>query len=261
MKKFYIFIILLMAIHFLVGCDRNIEVTEEAVKETMELKSGRYIYGDVLSLIDRETININTDKKSFTYSSSPISSYLTYGIYTNSNGSKYTFKNEIGSSESFTWKESTITYKDKVFKYVSDEELESLEFDSSQKEKNKDKDYNQFDKCTMEVIEKTIKSTGVTVRFSSTNENETTYGSYYRIEKYADGQWKEVDHKKLEGELAWTSEAYIVPSHEYRDCIVDWEWLYGILNTGEYRIIKEIIDFRGTGDYDQYFLAAKFNIE
>jgi len=41
---------------------------------------------------------------------------------------------------------------------------------------------------------------------------------------------------------------------------VDWSWLYGSLDTGEYRIVKDILDFRKTGDYDKYYLAAVFLI-
>jgi len=41
---------------------------------------------------------------------------------------------------------------------------------------------------------------------------------------------------------------------------IEWDWLYGSLDTGEYRIVKNILDFRSTGDYDQYKLAAEFTI-
>lgn len=34
----------------------------------------------------------------------------------------------------------------------------------------------------------------------------------------------------------------------------------GSLDPGEYRIVKKILDFRSTGDTDQYTLAAEFTI-
>ena len=30
---------------------------------------------------------------------------------------------------------------------------------------------------------------------------------------------------------------------------------------GEYRIIKDILDFRGTGDFDTHYLAAEFTVD
>lgn len=41
---------------------------------------------------------------------------------------------------------------------------------------------------------------------------------------------------------------------------VNWEYLYGELPAGEYRIAKKINDFRGTGDYDTYTYYAEFTI-
>ncbi len=41
---------------------------------------------------------------------------------------------------------------------------------------------------------------------------------------------------------------------------VNWEWLYGSLSAGTYRIGKEVMDFRGAGDYDQEFFYAKFEM-
>jgi hypothetical protein len=42
--------------------------------------------------------------------------------------------------------------------------------------------------------------------------------------------------------------------------VVDWNWIYGSLDAGEYRLVKDISNFRGTGDYDTYYLAAEFTI-
>jgi hypothetical protein len=41
---------------------------------------------------------------------------------------------------------------------------------------------------------------------------------------------------------------------------VDWEWLYGSLDSGDYRIAKDILGFRAAGDYDKFYLAAEFSI-
>ena len=49
-------------------------------------------------------------------------------------------------------------------------------------------------------------------------------------------------------------------SDETGEWNIEWDWLYGSPDTGEYRIVKDILDFRSRGDYDQYKLAAEFTI-
>lgn len=266
MKHTHISIILFITIILfsMGGCKGKDQLTnlDEAIQETLQLKSGRFIYGDTLSLTDSETITINTDDNLITYSSSPISSYLTYGEYSNSEGNSYTFTDEKGIKHSFTIEENSINYNNKRFVYYNDENQATQKLTDNIPNKSvADNKYNQFDKCTMEIVEGTITAAGLTVRLKSTNENETFYGSYYRIEKYENSEWKEVQHQKLQGELGWTAEAYPIPTDGFSDCVINWKWLYGELTPGQYRIIKDIINFRGTGDYDEYFLAAEFEIE
>ena len=42
---------------------------------------------------------------------------------------------------------------------------------------------------------------------------------------------------------------------------MNWERLYGELPSGSYRIGKEVMDFRATGDYDTNDYYAYFEIE
>ena len=42
---------------------------------------------------------------------------------------------------------------------------------------------------------------------------------------------------------------------------VDWSWLYGQLPPGRYRIGKEVMDFRKTGDYDTQDYYAEFEVK
>lgn len=42
---------------------------------------------------------------------------------------------------------------------------------------------------------------------------------------------------------------------------MDWQVFHGSLEPGKYRIIKDISDFRGTGDYTKYNLGAEFEIK
>lgn len=66
------------------------------------------------------------------------------------------------------------------------------------------------------------------------------------------GAWQEVEF--YEAEPVWTDEALMIPRDDTVRWEVDWSWLYGSLPDGTYRLSKEIMDFRGTGDYDTYIL-------
>ena len=87
-------------------------------------------------------------------------------------------------------------------------------------------------------------------------------GSWYIVEKWTqETGWKEVDYVPQEYDIAWTQEAYMIPMEDQAKWEVNWEWLYGELTTGKYRIGKEIMDFREAGNYDNAIYYAEFEIE
>jgi len=121
---------------------------------------------------------------------------------------------------------------------------------------------NNFDKASMNLVPGTITPVGLTVEFSSSNDNQCIYGSFYSLEFIRDGKWYQLPYgDKIKNEVSWTKEGYKISKGEKQQFQENWEWLYGKLGAGQYRIIKEISDFRGTGDYDTYYLAAEFTIE
>jgi len=79
------------------------------------------------------------------------------------------------------------------------------------------------------------------------------------LEKKISGSWYQVP-VVIEGNYGFDAIGYELASGGHGEWAVDWEWLYGSLETGEYRIVKDILDFRGSGEYDTYYLAAEFVI-
>lgn len=92
---------------------------------------------------------------------------------------------------------------------------------------------------------------------SPTGELET--GSDFFLERLEDGEWEAVPY--VASNIAWTSEGYLVPMGETVEKTVNWEWIYGELSTGEYRVCKDFSDFRETADYDTKTLRAPFVLE
>lgn len=85
-------------------------------------------------------------------------------------------------------------------------------------------------------------------------------GSYYVIERMMpDNCWVPVE-LVIEGELVWTAEAWIISRDGETSWEVNWEWLYGTLPGGVYRLGKQITDFRSSGNYDRTMVYAEFGI-
>ena len=107
-----------------------------------------------------------------------------------------------------------------------------------------------------------ITSTGVTIRCTQSGGEPTgklQTGSWYILENWTrENGWQEAP---CFAEVAWTEEAWLIPKDDTCEWKVNWEWLYGVLPSGKYRIGKSIMDFRGTGDYDTAIYYAEFEIK
>lgn len=106
-----------------------------------------------------------------------------------------------------------------------------------------------------------VTPTGLNLHFlqsggRSTGELET--GGYFWLERESGGVWTEME--PLTEDLAWTMEAYLIRPEGDTEIEVKWPALYGELPSGSYRLGKTVMDFRGTGDYDQQTYYAAFTI-
>ena len=109
-----------------------------------------------------------------------------------------------------------------------------------------------------------VTATGLTIVCNhSGGENvvKLNTGSYYVIQKLEETGWIDVEYLPQEYELAWTSEAWIIQKECTTQWDVNWEWLYGELSAGKYRIGKEIMNFGSTGDFDKEMVYAEFIIK
>ena len=118
---------------------------------------------------------------------------------------------------------------------------------------------NNFDGVTMTLKEETVSSTGLTLLLENASSNECVYGEWFRLEKKIEESWYRVP-VATDGNYAFISIGYDLNPSERRKWEVDWEWIHGSLETGDYRIVKDILDFRKAGDFDKYYLAAEFTI-
>ena len=106
-----------------------------------------------------------------------------------------------------------------------------------------------------------VTTKGATIKCTQSGEESTgrlQTGSWYILETWTQEKgWHEAPYF---AEVTWTQEAWIIPMNDSCEWEVNWEWLYGVLAEGKYRIGKEITDFRDTGDYDSAIYYAEFEI-
>lgn len=153
------------------------------------------------------------------------------------------------------WQES---YFEQAF-----EILNTLTFDASIKEGGASI-YNaesEADKIGLYFTLKKISPTGATLVFHQYDEDaptgELNYGDAFMIEVQKNNTWEEVP-VVVDNNYAFHDVAYNIPNRDTATQELDWSWLYGTLAPGNYRIKKEIIDYRKSGDYDKYTLYAQF---
>lgn len=115
---------------------------------------------------------------------------------------------------------------------------------------------NNFEGVTM-LMEK-YKSTEGDVEISNGTEKEIIYGEYYDIQVQSEGKWYSI---QLPEGIAYNAIGYSVGPGETGVWQVNWEYAYGELPVGKYRMVKDAMDFRAPGDFDKYYLAVEFEIK
>jgi len=102
-----------------------------------------------------------------------------------------------------------------------------------------------------------VTPTGLSLSLSAPAVNpQTGYlqtGRAYSLERLTNDTWSAVPtlHEPI-----FTTEGIGVPMSD----TINWEWLYGTLPKGHYRLKKEIMLYRAPGDFDKATVTAEFDI-
>lgn len=109
-----------------------------------------------------------------------------------------------------------------------------------------------------------VTSTGLTFVCTQSGGDaigDLTAGSYYSLIVQEEDGWYRVPYVFPEDEVCWNSLAYNIKGNTTK-WDIDWEWLYGKLPSGTYRILKTITDEGGEGEYgDSEVFYVEFEIE
>lgn len=118
----------------------------------------------------------------------------------------------------------------------------------------------------LEVNAVNVTPTGLTFTFiqhgpfAEGDRASLMYGSEYTLQVRNGQNWEEVPMVPHEYEIAWTMEAYLIEQGKTTHQKIDWQWLYGTLSAGEYRIGKTVSLDRASGDSETHTFWAEFTI-
>ena len=62
-------------------------------------------------------------------------------------------------------------------------------------------------------------------------------------------------------DYGWDTMAYMVFKDDVTEFEYNWEWLYGKLPAGTYRMVKGFTEYRESGDYDNFAYWTEFEIK
>lgn len=108
----------------------------------------------------------------------------------------------------------------------------------------------------MTIKDGTLTNKSVTLVLINNSDKKIQYGSSYEIEIKKNDEWH-----KINAELNFTLQLFILESKEKNEFKLNFEDGYGKLPPGTYRVIKKIDKEKEDGVFDSFYVAAEFTIK
>ncbi len=108
---------------------------------------------------------------------------------------------------------------------------------------------------SMSIREGTLTKKGATIIITDTSNRENIYGEFYAIQKHENNGWINLEPIN---DMAFNSIGYQVDKNNTLELKVDWEYYYGKLEKGTYRILKNTSE---PGEATEHYITAEFTIE
>lgn len=95
-----------------------------------------------------------------------------------------------------------------------------------------------------------IKRTSAIIKIKDTNGQGNVYGEWYAIEKEIDDSWYQLD--TIRDDYFFNDIGYLPNQNSEVEFIINWEQLYGSLEDGNYRMLKQV---------NNEYIAVQFTIK
>ena len=104
----------------------------------------------------------------------------------------------------------------------------------------------------------TLTNVGATFIFENNSNQTLGYGESYHLEIKNDNSWHIL---KTINDAVFIMPLYLLQSNESIELHIDWENFYGSLESGEYRLIKDVCFIKGDEMTDNFNIGVEFIIE
>ena len=116
---------------------------------------------------------------------------------------------------------------------------------------------NDMEGVTLTVKEDSVGKSGLTLMIQNSTNEVLQYGPFFNVEKAISDKWYEIPITAENASFHFV--AYSLNANSSVEVETDWNWLYGDLDAGTYRIIKRL-GKEQESDKD-YYLSAEFEIK
>lgn len=111
------------------------------------------------------------------------------------------------------------------------------------------------------IKEGTLTNTSASIIINDQNPNKIVYGSDFYIEKYKNNSWNSIT--PIHDDYVFNSMAYYVDENGILEMNLNWEYIYGKLDKGIYRVVKRVFleSDIPVGPEDEYYIWTEFEIK
>jgi hypothetical protein len=121
---------------------------------------------------------------------------------------------------------------------------------------------NELERVRMDIIDGTLTNTGCKIKLTDFSGNKYIYGDSFRLDVYKDDKWENL--KEICDNCAWDLMAYGPDKYGHLIMNINWEKLYGKLDKGRYRIVKDALrkdEECSEKECKRYYISVEFNID
>lgn len=123
--------------------------------------------------------------------------------------------------------------------------------------KSKIPDINSNKDIILEIVDGTLSASGVVVKMTNHSDENLIYGEDFILQKSKNEEWYMIPYKD-DKNYGFPDIGYTLEANRIEEMNITWDYAYGKLPRGNYRLIK-FFSVEGSGR--NYYSAVEFSIE